>query len=278
MRKGDGFREIAERLEDEGFIKSSQAFKLFLIISGRARDLKPGIYKLNSNLGALQISSLLVKGEGRTRRVTIREGASIFEIDKILSSEGIIEKGSLIKFSNERIEGYLYPDTYEFFVESSIDAVVAKFIDNFKKKAEPLLKKDPENFYYNLIVASMLQREVPDYEEQRIVAGIIKKRIAAHMPLQIDSTICYIKEKALGNGEKCRLSPLDFKVDSPYNTYLHKGLPPTPIGNPGFSAIKAALNPISSPYWFYLSDPKTKKTIFSRTLREHEYNRSIYLF
>jgi UPF0755 protein len=106
----------------------------------------------------------------------------------------------------------------------------------------------------------------------------MKKRMNVGMKLQMDATLCYMKEVVAQAPLPCYpLTSLDFKYDSPYNTYLYKGLPPGPIGNPGTSSIRAALNPRPSPYWFYLSDPLTKRTVFSETLDEHEDNRVKYL-
>ena len=279
---GDGFREIALRLRAEGFIRSKLAFELLAFLSGRAEDLKPGVYELSPNLGSLTILDYLVKGDKQVLDIVIPEGASVFDIDRILSEKAVITEGGLLVFAKDRkLEGRLFPDTYKFFLSSKVQDVVVKLLENFKSKAEPLLTKDPKNFETNLILASLLESEVPDHEEQRLVAGILKRRLAAGMPLQVDATICYIKEGFAAeakNGRNCYpLTPLDFAVDSPYNTYRYKGLPPGPISNPGVSALKAALSPKNSDFWFYLSDPKTKKTIFSKTLEEHEFKRAKYL-
>ena len=120
---------------------------------------------------------------------------------------------------------------------------------------------------------------MPDQNDQEIVAGIILKRLAEGIPLDIDATVCYAKllGRPTSTAQACSLSPLDFKIESPYNTYLYKGLPPGPIGNPGTSAITAALHPQSSPYLYYLSDPATGKTIFAKTLDEQNQNRVKYL-
>jgi UPF0755 protein len=128
------------------------------------------------------------------------------------------------------------------------------------------------------VLASLVEREVPLAEDQRRVAGILEKRLAVGMPLQVDATICHIKKIRAGSSVGCYpLSPLDFAVDSPYNTYLHMGLPPQPIGNPGIQAIMAVLDPLPSRYWYYLSDPATGKTVWSETLDEQEANRVKYL-
>ena len=113
--------------------------------------------------------------------------------------------------------------------------VVTEMTDNFNTKAGPLLAEGPANATRTLIIASIVQEEVPDQTDQELVAGIILKRLADGMPLDIDATVCYAKLLAspTSTAQACSLTALDFKIDSPYNTYLNKGLPPAPIGNPG---------------------------------------------
>jgi UPF0755 protein len=225
-------------------------------------------------IGALRSKDL------RDVSVTITEGASIYQIDAILADALIIHRGELLHFKDDgNLEGKLFPDTYRFFPGTDIKDVVQKFLDNFNIKAAPLLAGDAKNSDRDLIVASLLEKEVPDPHDQKIVAGIILKRLTAGVPLDIDATVCYIK---LQNNPTSTLgcyplTPLDLKNKSPYNTYLYRGLPPSPIGNPGVSAITAILSPIGSPYWFYISDPATGKTIFAKTLDEQNTNTVKYL-
>ena len=158
------------------------------------------------------------------------------------------------------------------------EKVVEKFLANFNQKALPLLNRDPHHIGENLILASILEKEIPDFEEQRLVSGILRKRLSAGIPLQVDAAICYIKEQKYGRDKSCYpLSPSDFKIDSPHNTYLYAGWPKGPIGNPGLRSIQAATNPAPSDYWYYLSDPRTKKTIFSKTFEDHALKKARYL-
>ncbi len=177
-------------------------------------------------------------------------------------------------------EGYLFPDTYRFYVGSDPQLVVQTLLDTFERKAAPILAKQPGAIEKNVIIASLLEKEVTSTEDRRIVAGILKKRLEAGMPLQVDATVCYAKKlisDAIPGAPCYPLEPLDFKIDSPYNTYLYKGLPPGPIGNPGLDALTATVQAQASPYWFYLTDPATKRTIFSTTLAEHNVARKRYL-
>jgi UPF0755 protein len=281
---GAGFLEVANKLEEKKIIRSSLAFNVYGFIVGAVSDIQPGRYMLDSASSVPVVLDVLIAGPEREVKVVIPEGATVREIDALLSAEGIIRPGVLLhaEGGGTSLEGRLFPDTYNFFRGSSVKEVIDKLLDAFEQKAVPLLASDPSHARENLILASILEKEVPDYEERRIVGGILKKRLAAGMPLQVDATVCYLKKEQAGRGGKGNgkcypLTPLDFKIDSPYNTYLQKGLPPGPIGSPGGFAVKAAVNSVPSPYWFYLSDPETGKTIFSKTFEEHSSNRAKYL-
>ena len=182
--------------------------------------------------------------------------------------------------SGTMLEGHLFPDTYEFPLHANAKDVVAVMTENFDVHAAPILEKDPARKEENIIIASMLEKEVTSEEDRRIVAGIIKKRLKSGMPLQIDATICYAKRMRapLNKDFACYpLTSLDFAVKSPYNTYLQRGLPPGPIGSPGVDALQAALDPKDTPYLYYLSDPASRRTIFSATGDEQASNRERYL-
>lgn len=287
VKPGDSFRTIADNLYDDKLIRSPEAFDLFALLGGRALALKPGFYHLDPAMGAARIVSILVSGSTTEVTVTIPEGSNLYAVDAILSAALVIHPGDLIGFhADGPLEGKLFPDTYQFSTNSTASDVVNELVGNFNAKAAPLLAADSQNVQRDLILASILEKEVPDQTDQEIVAGILLKRLAAGMPLDVDATVCYAKLLASvasssnqsPSNQVCQsLTALDFKIDSPYNTYLYRGLPPGPIGNPGVSAITAAIHPVSSPYWYYLSDPKTGKTIFAKTLDEQTQNRVKYL-
>lgn len=278
VKSGQGFREVVENLKTGGFIRSDMAAKMFFLFSGAAFHLQPGTYLLGGGLGVPDIARIMREGREEVR-VVIPEGYSIYEIDGALSENYVLKPGELTAWAKAQsfsVEGRLFPDTYNFFLNSSTSDVAEKMFTNFDAKAKPLLEKDKKNYDRNLIIASLLEKEVTDQKDRQIVAGIILKRLKAGMAIQIDATICYIK-RMRGATDCYPLSPLDFKADSLYNTYLYKGLPPSPIGNPGASAIEAALAPIASNYWYYLSDPKKGNTIFSKTLDKQAANRVQFL-
>ncbi|MDD4990029.1 MAG: endolytic transglycosylase MltG [Candidatus Pacebacteria bacterium] len=167
------------------------------------------------------------------------------------------------------LEGYLFPDTYEFVLPITPETVIRKALNNFQEKVPADLRAG--NFYQTMIMASLLEKEVKTYKDKQIVAGILWKRLKEGWPLQVDSTLNYAMAEP---SAKLLLSDLDF--DSPYNTYRNKGLPPTPICNPGLESIKAAVYYEDSPYWYYLSD-KNGKTIFSKTFEQHKAAKARYL-
>lgn len=202
--------------------------------------------------------------------VTIPEGSTVSEINAILERSGVLVDAEL----PQSLEGYLFPDTYEFFLDSSVQVVEEKFRENFEAKAAPLIASAGKSALTHeiLTVASLIESEVPNSSDRKIVAGIIWKRLQNDIPLQIDASLCYIKE------QPCfPITERDKSIDSPYNTYRYRGLPPGPIANPGLDAIEAALYPEQSPYWYYLSNPENRETIFSRTLDEHNQNVIKYL-
>ena len=220
------------------------------------------------------------------RTVTIPEGYNIYQIDKLLFENKIIdEEGSLISLHPDRfgdywflegaetLEGFLFPDTYEFYEQSSPEVVARKMLENWRGKAS-LFFISKEATFSQIIVASLVEKEIRDEQEERaLAAGVIFKRLRNNMPLQVDATLCYIKDKF-----KCgQVVPSDKETDSLYNTYKNKGLPPAPIANPGLSAIKAAVSPKNSEYWYFISDPETGKTVFAQTLDEHAKNIVKYL-
>ena len=198
--------------------------------------------------------------------VTIKEGMTIVEINKLLQESEILS-GEEIPRS---LEGYIFPDTYEFYINSPLSLVLQKIEDNFNKKARPHIPEGEEAKI--LTIASLVEREVIGEETRRLVAGVIYKRLENSYPLQIDASICYVKpppcHPILSN---------DLKIDSPYNTYMYKGLPPTPIANPGLEAIIASASPKKSDYWFYITDPITQKAIFAKNIDDHQSNIYKYL-
>lgn len=280
IKSGMGFNEIAEAAIRVDLINSKLVFKIYSILTGRAHQFKSGRYIFNGVVSVGDLTKALASGPLEIE-ATIFPGMTLKEIDERLSEAGIIEKGALI--SRNDSEGFLFPDTYRFYPNFDSVAAIEKILENFETKTEPILGinknltflGDDDNLYKLLIIASLLEKEIPNAEEQRIAAGIIEKRLKAGMLLQIDATVIYAKCREFLNCPA--LKKEDYLIDSKYNTYRYAGLPPTPIDNPGLQAISSANSKKISDYWYYLSDPKTKKTIFSKTLEEHNKNKAKYL-
>jgi UPF0755 protein len=273
VAKGDGLRIISTELESRQLIKSAQFFRLYSFLTGRAHQLKPGIYEVSPASSTPEIAKQLVAGPSNEVEIRILEGASMREIDAQLAEAGVIVAGELLAQTvssssadypflakAKTFEGFLFPDTYRFYYGSDPRLVLKAMLDNFGEKAAQIIIDSRKSFNDVLTIASMLEKEVPDHDERKTVAGIMYKRLSIDMPLQIDATLPYAEL----NGEL-------------YDTYKRYGLPPGPIGNPGLDAIIAALSPKTSNYLYYLSDPETDKTIFSKTFEEHKANKLKYL-
>lgn len=298
VQKGEGFKEIAENLEAQKLIKSSKSFKLYLLLHGWANKLKPGIYQIPYELPAKEIAKILLAGVIDEKTITIPEGYTLSMIEEKLKNEGILasdESLSKLKISdfqndyfffkdapsNASLEGFLFPDTYRFKINSPAKIIAKRMLDNLEKNLSDGIRQQIEqsrfSLYEIITLASLIEGEIPHAEDRPIVAGILIKRLDNQIPLQVDASIVYIKCEILKT-ENCRkLSLDDLKIPSPYNTYLNLKLPKGPINNPGLNAIEAALNPLEGPYWYYLSDPKTGNTIFSKTLKEHDAAKARYL-
>ncbi len=288
---GSSFEEIAAAIAGAGFARSPGVFKAYSFLSGSAHQLKPGRYTFDAAMSLPEVVRRLVVGP-QDVEVLITEGRTVSEIDAILADKGLIAAGELVGFplgsvrddyaflgNAKTLEGFLFPDTYRFMPGSSVRAIVRKLLDAFSDKALPILAGldgKRSDWYATLITASLLEREVPFASDRRLVAGILAKRLAIGMPLQVDATVAYTV--CGGRFEGCPpLTKNDLRVSSAYNTYRVKGLPPAPIANPGIGAIIASLQPTGSPYLYYLSDRATEKTVFAKTLDEHNKNRARYL-
>ncbi len=282
---GASFSEILNKLDSEGFIRSKTIFRVYALITGSASQFKPGRYFLDTDVSIPALIKILTDGPVEVS-VVIYPGMTLKEIDDRLSSLEIIKSGELINFDassfkkdypwiTDSLEGFLLPDTYNFFTGSDADSVARRVLSNFKAGVLPNFN-GYDNIPKIINLAALLEKEVPDYNDRRIVSGILIKRLNIGMPLQVDASLIYAK--CSGRFLNCPgLTADDYKIDSPYNTYVYNGLPKTAIGNPSLDAIKAALNPQKSDYWYYLSEQKTGKTIFSKTLEEHNQNRAKYL-
>jgi len=275
--------EVAELLEDAGIIEYPTLFKLYCTVSNAT--FKSGKYEINASLDYSAIARALRRTSTfkETVRVTIPEGYTVQQIVDVLVEKGVASAEDLnaaIKdydFSHEfidgigdsrvRLEGYLFPDTYEFYINDSAPNVIAKFLTNFENKFTDKLHERAEELGLTVnevvIMASLVEREAKRDNERAIVASVIYNRLAnaeTYPRLQLDATVQYIVGRAP--------TADDLKIDDPYNTYLYNGLPPGPIANPGIASLEAVLYPADTSYFYYVARDDGSH-IFSETLDEH---------
>ena len=263
IEKGTGLAEISGKLKKEGFIKNKYAFALYARVFNKSKKIKYGKYLFNEPVSIFSLLSRFTKGEFGFKpvKVTVAEGLTVKKIAELLGDFENFDKEEFLE-KTKNLEGYLFPDTYLFLPFAETEQIIGTMTDNFKKKAGDVGKEI-------VIMASLIEKEVPDSDDRKIVSGILWKRLKLGMALQVDAVFPYITGK-----QKVLLE--DLKIDSPYNTYLNKGLPPGPISNPGLDAIDAARNPKESPYLYYLSG-QDSKTHFAKTFSEHLRNKEKYL-
>ncbi len=292
VEEGLSVSGVAKNLKDEGLIRSDLAFRIYVTWRGGATQIQAGEYQLSPSMTPIEIADILIKGRTKQLKITIPEGWDIKEIAQYLENKDICTKEEFIQEASQidkyrkdfdflasvktsNLEGFLFPDTYYLSTQPQASEIVFKMLSNFNKKLtsdirEEIRKKEMTIFDF-ITLASIIEKEVPQYEDRRIVAGIFYKRLDSGMALESCATVEYI----LGTNKRI-LSYQDMKIESPYNTYLYPGLPPGPISNPGLEAVLAALNPKQTDYWYFLS-PDSERTIFSRTNEEHEAAKIKYL-
>lgn len=256
--EGESTAEIALKLKNQGFVRSPLIFTFYARLT-RAKIL-PGIYYLKQNMSIPQIIAPMISGNVEEYKITTIEGWRIEEIAQYLEKKGIVSREDFLAVSQGK-EGYLFPDTYRVAKKVTAQELINLFLENFYHRTENL-KITPEM----VTLASIVEREAKREEDRAKIAGVYQNRLDAGMKLDADPTVQYAK----GNWEPLKVS--DYKsVDSLYNTYLHAGLPPGPICNPGLASIEAAISPEKSDYYyfFHLADGTT---IFSKTQKEHEEN------
>lgn len=275
IEPGQGLSQIALDLEEQGLIRGDYWFMFYVAYKGWAGQLQAGQYLLNPRMGIPEIARKIVKGEVSPDEVktSIPEGFTLKQIDKRLAELELIKAGELAE--RKELEGYLFPDTYTFKKGTELKEIIAQMMGNFDLRIGDELTAEIQRQGKTLdeivTMASILEKEVRSYYEKRVAAGIFWKRIKSSYPLQSCATLAYIL------GENKRVYSIeDTKIDSPYNTYQHAGLPPGPICNPGLESIKAAIYPIQTDYNYFLSDANGN-TIFSRTAEEHQANKEKYL-
>lgn len=250
-------------------------FRLYLRFRDGGRGIKAGQYHIEGDYSLKEVIDILESGKGRMVKVTIPEGFSIKQIVEHLERLGHIDKdefyAELNKASksfpyptpNGNFEGYLYPETYflpeNYDEEILVETMLKEFLKKFPSEKYP----DKDEFYQKLIMASILEREALVKTEKPVMASVFYNRMKKGMTLSSDATVNFVFDYA-----KKRIYYKDLKVDSPYNTYKYKGLPPAPICNPAIDSVEAAYNPADTDYLFFVARGDGSH-FFSKTYREH---------
>ncbi len=300
ISSGSTIIDISRQLKQKNLISSQIAFLLYLyshqkqqLIQARNFSFREPLLSLPQLVSHLTQRSVLPVQEEKV--IIIIEGKKLKDIAQQLSFEFqssyrgdyLNDFFAAAKQSNFdydflknvpkdiTLEGYLFPDTYRFFVDSPPQEVIAIMLENFDRKFLPAWREEIINknisLHDRVTLASILEREVKTFEDKKIVADLFYRRIEAGMPLQADSTVNYVT----GKSDPAVLI-VDTLVASPYNTYQNIGLPPGPICNPGSDSLEAAIYPKQNPYWYFLTT-KDGDVIYSRTFDEHVRNKQKYL-
>lgn len=279
--KGQAVAIIADRLEEENLIRSALAFRIMAKLDGFESDIQSGSFKISPAMSPSQIGQALTSGSEDTW-ITLLEGWRAEEIAESIAAEELplFDEDEFLALAKSD-EGMLYPDSYLIPKEFTAVQVHSLLTNTFEKKVLDGLEKEitasDRDFDDVLVMASIVEREGRGYEQMREVAGILWNRIDIGMALQADATLQYID--GYDPIEKSWWSPPNVavkSVESPYNTYLNPGLPPRPISNPSYDAIRATLNPAESDYIFYIHD-RQGTMHYATTLDEHNRNIDRYL-
>lgn len=278
ISRGEGTREVAQRLEKEGLIRSANAFTLLVQSTGNVGKIQAGDFKISPSMSASDILGELKTGKV-DKSVILLEGWRREEMGEKLGAELGLKSSEIVKVAKE---GYMFPDTYMFSPHSDVALIVQKMEDNFNSKYDAVLQSKirsqgltPEQ---GVILASIVEREGRSPEVKKMIASILLKRLKIGMGINADATIQYALgyQRAEGSWWKRNLTRDDLKIESTYNTYLHAGLPPAPICNPGLASLQAVANANSSiPYLYYYHDSKGRSH-YAKTLEEHNRNVANY--
>lgn len=289
VEKGKAVGAIAKKLKEEGVIKKTQPFLLGYRLFFSPKSIKAGEYSLTLPLSAKEVLITLIEGKIHLHSLTIPEGLTAREIFELLASNGFgageeylelfshAEILSSVDTKARNLEGYLFPETYHFPKGTPAKKIVTTMVEQFKEVFERDLKRRAEEMGLTtrevVILASLLEKEAAIPEERKLVSAVFHNRLKRRMKLDCDPTIIYALKQ---EGQSIdRLRTKDLQYNTPYNTYLHPGLPPGPICNPGLQSLKAALSPAEEDYLYFVSK-NDGSHLFSRTLKEHQRAVDLY--
>ena len=278
--------QIAGILREDDVIRNRLAFTLFSYWHFR-RPIQAGEYYFDQPVNTREVFWKMARGHVYVRTILVPEGCTSFEIAEEIQEQGICDREQFLAATHETslisgiapqthsLEGFLFPSTYEFTRHNSCEEVAKRMVENFKAVWDSIKPADLQTLPGGLTplqivtLASLVERETPDPEERPLVAGVFYNRLRKRVPLQCDPTVQYAL--ALEGQLVKDVKPEDLKVDSPYNTYTHTGLPPGPIANPGEASLRAALAPEVTDNLYFVANDKGGH-FFAKTLAEHDRN------
>lgn len=283
--KGAGLSAIAEDLKDSGIIRFSSVFKIYTKLSGE-HIWQTGVHKLNTGMSYKEIIAVLQDTPKAVNgTVTVPEGYELRQIADLLTEQGLVNREVFMReaetgnFDNEflkdipnrenRLEGYLFPDTYNFIPGESEHEIIGRMLDNFEEKLIPLYTEANTDKSLDDVVklASVIEREAANDAERGKVASVFVNRLNGGMKLESCATVQYILKE-----RKKILSTEDTQIDSPYNTYKYDGLPVGPIASFGMASFKAALYPEDTNYMYFMAVADGSSSVFAETYEQHLEN------
>lgn len=294
ISSGQSSSQIAKNLKEEGLINSAFFFKLYTRLTKKSSFFQVGDFDLNTNMSIKEIVYDLTQKNTlkAEERITFLEGWSLKDYEKALKQSQLSRVDNFLELSqadysdsfsfledkpqSQNLEGYLFPDTYRFFLDIEAEDLILKILSNFDRKLSSNLRHDirkqGKTIFEIITMASIIEKEVRSEKDMKIVSGIFWNRIKNGQALESCATLAYI----LGVN-KSQYSYEDTRVDSPYNTYLYRGLPPGPISNPGLKAIEAAIYPEDSNYNYFLTASESGETIFNESYEQHVIDKNKYI-
>ena len=286
IQPGTPFSEIARILETDGIIRGRRSFYLLARLQEAIPKVKAGEYDVHTSMKPSEVLSKLVRGDVIQYSITIPEGFNLFQIGEVLekaevsSEKTFLDKArdplliAALGLEGESLEGYLFPDTYNFPKRFGEEPVIRQMVSRFLAVYAPLEKRAQEMGLSRkevVILASMIEKEAMDDQERRLISAVFHNRLQRGMALQSDPTAVYGMEREKDRGDR-RITRQDLLKKTPYNTYQMVGLPQGPIANPGLKSLQAVLDPADVNYLYFVS--KNDRThYFSSTLEEH--NRAV---
>jgi UPF0755 protein len=282
---GSTTMRIGRQLEAAGIVRSRYAFDI--VRWWKFGTLKAGEYRFDHPAAASEVYARIARGDVFTKAVTLPEGANIFEIAARLEQAGFGTQKDFLKTAAKQVglvadldpgakslEGYLFPDTYHFQRKASAAQICAAMVKRFRAVAGQIGLKG--NMHRVVTMASLVERETALDAERPLVASVFENRLAKKIPLMTDPSVIYGLE--LEGHWRGAIHESDLKLDTPYNTYLHAGLPPGPVANPGLRSLKAAMEPAKTNYLYFVAagaDPQGG-SLFSSTAKDHARNVASY--